>query len=135
MEQEQKTDEATPVDVERVSESTAAPESEQKTSPEPTEDNNMVMGILAYLGILVIIPFLVARDNPFVKYHIQQGLVLAVCWIGLMVLSSMIWMFYPIISLVQLGLLVLSIIGIVNVVQKKQVPLPLLGGFAKHFKI
>lgn len=116
------------------------PESEPvvaNTEPvkEVEPDNTLLMGILAYVGILIIIPYLVARDNTFVKYHVQQGLVLCIGWIILWVVGMYFWAFYPVISLVQLGLLVLSIIGIVNVVQKKQVPLPLVGSLAKNIKM
>jgi len=37
------------------------------------------MASLAYLWILIIIPFFTdAKDNPFVKYHLKQGLVLII---------------------------------------------------------
>ena len=39
-------------------------------------DKNKIFGILAYLGILCLIPILVAKDSPFAKYHANQGLVL-----------------------------------------------------------
>jgi len=134
MESEQTQQEGTPVETERVPESEqAVPHATATKEAEP--DNSLLMGILAYLGILVIIPYLVARDDAFVKYHIQQGLVLCIFWLGLMVISNFLWVLYPLISLVQLGLVVLSIIGIVNVVQKKQVPLPLVGSLAKNIKI
>lgn len=98
-------------------------------------NNRMLMGILAYFGILVIIPFIVAKDDPFVKFHIKQGMVLAAIWIGFWVLGMFMWMLYPIISIVNLALLVLSIVGIVNVVQNKEAPLPVVGSLAKHINI
>ena len=35
-------------------------------------EKNKVMGILAYLGILVLVPILAAKDSPFAKYHANQ---------------------------------------------------------------
>ncbi len=99
------------------------------------ENNTTLMGILAYFGILVIIPFLMAKNDPFVKFHIKQGLVLVVIELAVMVAGSMVYMIAPILMLVNLGALVLSIIGIINVVNKKEVPLPLVGQFSSHFKI
>jgi uncharacterized membrane protein len=104
-------------------------------APHPAAQNNMLMGILAYLGILIIIPYLVAKNEPFVKFHIQQGLVLVVIELGLWVLGMFMWQLYPIIAIINLGALVLSIIGIVNVIQNKQEELPLVGSFAKSFNI
>ena len=98
-----------------------------------TQQKNTGMAILAYLGILIIIPFLTeAHKDPFVKFHLKQGLVLIIVWI---ILSA--------IHVVPLGFLVgwilwllaviLSIIGIVNAAQGQEKELPLIGGFAKNF--
>lgn len=95
----------------------------------------MVMGVLSYLGILVIIPFLMAKDDAFVKFHIKQGVVLAVIEIVLWALSGMFWGFYFIISIINLATIILSIIGIVNVVQNKEKELPLVGSLSKYVTI
>ncbi|MBX4205185.1 MAG: hypothetical protein KW788_03310 [Candidatus Doudnabacteria bacterium] len=87
------------------------------------------MGILAYLGILVIIPLIVAKNDPFVKYHVKQGLVLLV----LEVIGSFVF-WIPILGwLLWLFTLVLVVIGILNVTKGKQQPLPVLGKYADHF--
>lgn len=100
-------------------------------------DNSLLMGILAYLGILVIIPYLMAKDNPFVKYHVKQGIVLTGLWLIVYVLGVTIipYSLYQIFSLINLGVLALAIFGIVHVVQKKEAPLPLIGQFADKVKI
>lgn len=90
------------------------------------------MGVLSYLGILVIIPYLMAKDNPFVKFHIKQGVVLVVIEIVLWALSGMFWGLVFIIRIAQLVIFALSIVGIVNVVQHKEKELPLVGPFAKY---
>ncbi|OGG53049.1 hypothetical protein A3H16_00990 [Candidatus Kaiserbacteria bacterium RIFCSPLOWO2_12_FULL_53_8] len=91
------------------------------------------MGVLAYLGILIIIPFLMAKDNPFVKFHIKQGLVLVVVELIVWVLGMYMWQLWQVLQLVNLATLVLAIIGIVNVVQGKEKELPLVGSLAKNF--
>ena len=97
-----------------------------------------LMGVLAYLGPLVIIPFLVSKDDPFVKFHIKQGLVLFIAELAFWLLSSYFWMifyqFWMLYQLVNLGVLVLVVMGIINVVQGKEKELPLVGSFAKMFK-
>ena len=104
--------------------------------PSKKEGNNtMVMGVLSYLGILVIIPFLMAKDDAFVKFHIKQGVVLAVIEIVLWALSGMFWGFYFIISLINLVTIILSIIGIINVVQHQEKEIPLVGSLSKYVTI
>ncbi len=98
-------------------------------------DKSLFMGILAYLGVLVIIPLLTSKDNPFVKFHIKQGLVLVVCEAILWVASKLAGPLVPLVGLLQLGVFILAIIGIINVVQKKQKELPLVGKYAKSIKL
>jgi uncharacterized membrane protein len=107
------------------------------TQPAPTKDesSHVVMGILAYLGVLVIIPYLMAKDVPFVKFHIKQGVVLIVLEIAAWVVAEMFWGFWFIVHLLNILTFILSIVGIVNVVQKKEKELPLVGSFAKHVSI
>lgn len=99
-------------------------------------DQSLFMGILAYIGVLIIIPYLVAKHNPFVKFHIKQGAVLVAIEIVLWVLiqTGMFYLIMPIISIIQLAVIILAIIGIVNVIQKKEKELPVVGSFAKHLK-
>jgi uncharacterized membrane protein len=104
-------------------------------TPQVTTDNTTLMGVLAYLGPFVVIPFLIAKHDPFVKFHVKQGLVLVVLEILVMVLNSMLWGLGMILSIVNFGLIVLSIVGIVNVINKKQQEVPLVGQFAQHVNI
>ena len=93
------------------------------------------MGVLCYLGILVIIPLLTAKNDPFVKFHIKQGLVLAVIEVAIYAIGMFMWQFWAIYSLVNLATLILSIVGIVNVVQGHEKELPIVGSFGNSFKI
>ena len=35
--------------------------------------NNKVMAVLSYIGILVLIPILAAKESPFARFHANQG--------------------------------------------------------------
>ena len=98
-----------------------------------TSNNKTIMAILAYLGILVIIPFLVEKKDAFVKFHIKQGAVLFVIEIVVWVLSTMLWQLWLVFNIVNLLTFILSIVGIVNVVQKREKELPVVGQFSKSF--
>jgi len=103
-------------------------------------EKNKIFGILAYLGILCLVPILAVKDSPFAKYHANQGLVLflveVVLWITLAVISGIAWTILPsslffivsILQLIYLGPLALLVIGIINAAQGKCVPLPVIGG-------
>lgn len=93
------------------------------------------MGVFSYLGPLVIIPLVTAKDDPFVKFHIKQGLVLLVIEVIIYAIGMVTWQFWMFYRLVNLATLILSIIGIINVTQGKEKELPLVGSFAHNFKI
>lgn len=114
----------------------AAPASSGMPAAEASDLN--IMAILAYLGPLAFVPFLTARDDAFAYYHAKQGLALfgivVVWWVlsAMLTMTMMFWgVFFLINNVVMLGSIVLGIIGIVHVVQKKMVPLPLIGSFVK----
>jgi uncharacterized membrane protein len=101
-------------------------------SPEPSKSNNTLMAALAYLGILVIVPLLTdAKNDPFVKYHIKQGLVLLIAYV---ICGFIVWV--PIIGwLLGVLLFVLFIMGLMNVFAGKQQPLPVIGKYAEKLNI
>ena len=118
-----------------VTPTAAAPAAAPATTPEIS--HNTIMGVLSYLGPLVLIPYLTTLDDPFVKYHVKQGIVLFGLEIIIYVLSSMFLFsgFYQLVSLLNLATLIFTILGIVNVVQGKEKTLPLIGHFSDKIKI
>ena len=86
---------------------------------------NKGMAILCYLGILWLIPFLAKKDSPFVKYHLNQGLLVLILGIAVAIIS---WI--PVVGwLCGVVVFALAIIGIVNVVNGKAQELPVIGKF------
>ena len=102
--------------------------------------NDTLMGVLAYIGILCLIPLLAAKDSEFAQFHAKQGLNLFLLEVGVAVLSwvlgfmsivgglAFLGLMTMAIWLVQIGFFVLSIIGIVNALNGKKEPLPIIGG-------
>lgn len=98
--------------------------------------NATLMAVLAYLGILILIPFLMSKDDPFVKFHIRQGLVLVIIELIVWFIGSMFFYnLWQLVQLVNLATLILAIIGIVNVINHKEAELPVVGSWAHAFKI
>lgn len=99
--------------------------------PTPKSDKNTGMAVVAY--ILFFIPLLTnAKRDPFVKYHVKQGLLLFVAWVVVSVLTPVLFM---ITWLLYIVLLVFMILGIMNALNGKQEPLPLIGKYAEKFNI
>ncbi len=94
---------------------------------------NTGMAVIAY--IIFFIPLLTdAKNDPFVKYHVKQGLVLFIGYIVEMFIGMIPiigWILYP---LLGIFLFIMFIIGIMNAVGGKEKPLPVIGGFAQNFK-
>jgi len=109
-------------------------------SPAPTPApagpaKNTAMGILAYIGPLVIVSYLAAKDDAFVKFHVKQGLLLFIAEVAVWFISSPLWRLGLLWNIINLVILVFAIIGIINVVQGKEKELPGIGQFSKHFPI
>ncbi len=94
--------------------------------------NNKVMAILAYFGILVLVPLFAAKESPFARFHANQGLVLfvasIVCYIVAAVLTSISSWLGLIGTILYIVIVVLAIIGIINAATGKAKQLPLIGG-------
>jgi uncharacterized membrane protein len=99
-------------------------------------ENNKIYGILAYIGILFVVPLIAVPNSPFAKYHANQGLILFIVECAICIICS-IFSWIPVLgvlvilcgSLIGLGCFVLMILGILNAANGKTEPLPLIGGF------
>jgi uncharacterized membrane protein len=110
-------------------------QSTQNSQTQKNSGKNKGMEIVAY--IVFFVPFFTdAKDDPFVKYHIKQGLVLFIC-------SIVVWLVVNVIPVVgmlllapvlDIAILILMIIGIINASNGVEKPLPLIGHFAENFK-
>ncbi|MEK7176843.1 MAG: hypothetical protein AAB719_00895 [Patescibacteria group bacterium] len=109
------------------------PQNNQSNAQPSGSSNKTLMGILSYLGPLVIVPFLMSKDDSFVKFHIKQGLVVFCLSLVAWIFGSVMYSFYMVVNVINLATFVLSVMGIVHVVQKNEKELPLVGGLAKYF--
>ena len=44
-------------------------------------ESNKAMAVLSYLGILVLVPLVGAKNSPFARFHTNQGLILCIATI------------------------------------------------------
>ena len=100
-------------------------------SDEMDEDDvnkNKLMAVLAYIGPLVIVPILLAKDSKFAKFHSNQGLVLfllAIICGALSKLKLVGWLF----GLCGTVVVILAIVGIVYALQGRAKELPVVGNW------
>jgi len=97
------------------------------------QNNSIPLAVLAYIGPLIIVSYFLGQKDSFVKFHIKQGLLLFIIEIALWFFSMFLWILFPILFVVNIGLLVWTILGIVNAAQRKEKELPLIGRWAKNF--
>ena len=94
---------------------------------------NTGMAIVAY--IIFFIPLLTdAKNDPFVKYHVKQGLILFIGYVIEMFVGTIPFFGWIITPLLGVILFILFIIGIMNEINGKEKPLPVIGRFAENFK-
>jgi fumarate reductase subunit D len=89
----------------------------------PVKSDSNLMAALGYLGFISIVMLLVKKDDPYVKFHAKQGLVL---FIGMVlgVIPFVGWILW-------LAAVVLSIVGFINAISGKQAKLPVIGDLAE----
>jgi len=101
-------------------------------------EDNKIMGILAYLGFLFLVPYLAAKESPFARFHANQGCVLFILqiafYIAMAIFSAILpWSLYFIVSLLYLaggvGIFVLVIMGIINAAKGEMKELPIIGKY------
>lgn len=80
-----------------------------------TEDvnGNKVFGILAYIGILFLVPLFAAKDSQYARFHTNQGLVLFIAEVILNIAAKIV---IGIFSVASLGLLAVPISIVLNLV-------------------
>jgi len=108
---------------------------EQVSETQKKLENNKIIAILSYIGVLCLIPLFTKKDDKFVFFHAKQGLVLFIVEIityFVLMIPILGWIIAPIASLIWLAL---SIIGIVNVLGGEMKELPVLGKYAGKIKI
>lgn len=101
--------------------------------------NNRVMAVLAYLGVLVLVPAFAARDSRYARFHTNQGLVLFIAGVAWFILRSILsWIlgavWWPVSSFINGALNILSLVflvyivlGIVHAVRGEAKHLPFIG--------
>jgi uncharacterized membrane protein len=108
-----------------------APAPEQQGEASGNKEKNTGMAVVAYL--LFFVPLLTdAKDDPFVKFHVKQGLLVFILAVIAQLLNlTMVLM--PLGLIVMIGVIVLAVLGIMHALNGEQEELPLIGKYAEKF--
>ncbi len=101
-------------------------------------EDNKVMALLSYIGVLVLVPLLAKKDSKYAQFHAKQGLVLFLGEVinGILYLIpgvNFVWFFIG--WIVSIFFIILSIMGIINAYQGHAKELPVIGGLAPKIKL
>lgn len=92
-------------------------------------NNNRLMAILAYIGILVLVPLFAAKESPFARFHTNQGLLLLILHLIGWVLSFIPYIGWVACGIINVVCFVLFILGLINAVRGDAKELPLIGKY------
>jgi fumarate reductase subunit D len=106
----------------------------QAIGNEPVREQDKIMLVLAYLGILCLIPLITVKDSPPVQWHAKQGLVLNLG--GFLVLFVV--GFVPVLGqavgcLGSIAILVLDILAITKALKGERWRVPVVADLADKF--
>lgn len=111
---------------------------DQAPSPAPSSSGkNIGMAVVAYF--IFFIPLLTEdKKDPYVMYHVKQGLITTIFYVGLGVIQAIlllpllfIWWIWWVLWVI---LVVIWLIGIINAATGKQKPVPIIGKIGESFK-
>ncbi len=90
----------------------------------------IVLGILSYIPILVLIPVLIKKDDDFVHFHAKQGLVLLFVWVGVWIITIIPFVGWIIGILLSTILSLISLVAIVKVLMGEKWEIPVVSTYA-----
>ncbi|MBE6024235.1 MAG: hypothetical protein E7231_13795 [Cellulosilyticum sp.] len=103
-------------------------------------EKNKIAALLSYIGILFVIPLIIAPDSKYARFHANQGLCLLIAEVIFGIVRSVIAVicgFIPIfgaiiitlVSMLNIVFVILSILGIIHAIKGEMIPLPIIGEF------
>lgn len=99
------------------------------SSGEKLQGNDKVFAILSYIGFLWLIGLLVSpeKDHAYVKNHVNNGILLTIAWVIAFVISRIPFIGWIIGLILDIGIFVLCLLGLIAACQGQKYKLPLIG--------
>lgn len=105
-----------------------------QASPTDVKDNK-ALAIIGYLGILCLLPLLLAKESKFAQFHGKQGLILLLAWVVVSAAAII-----PILGWIaaffgNIACFVLMLVGMINATRGEMKGLPWIGHYAEKIGI
>lgn len=95
-------------------------------------DESRLYAAMSYLYVLVIVPWLLRRRDPFVNWHVRQGLIVLAVSVAALILAA--W--WPTAgSLLFFAVLIADVVALVMAMQGRRWRIPLLSMLAGKFRV
>jgi uncharacterized membrane protein len=98
-------------------------------------EENKVIAAIGYLGILCLVPLLGKKDSPFAQFHGKQGLVLFIAGMLIGVVAIIPFLGWLIAMVGGIAIFIFWIMGVMNALGGKMVPLPIIGQYADKINL
>ncbi len=86
-----------------------------------------VVGAMSYLWVLILVPLLRRNEDPFIKYHLKQGVILLLLWVLIPYVLLIPLLGWILGAVLFAATLILWIIGMTTVLKGVERPLPVIG--------
>jgi fumarate reductase subunit D len=101
--------------------------------PPPRSDETILL-VLCYVGLLALVPYLVAKDAPLVRHQAREGLALA--FLGVACAGIAVVPYVGVAGQAGLaGVLVLSILGLVKALERREWRAPVAADVADRLEL
>lgn len=94
-----------------------------------------IWAALSYLWLLSILVLIFKKGDSFVAFHAKQGLVLFLISVVLTLVPAPFWLLGIFWQLLQVGVIILLIWGILKALSGEQYKLPLVGDLAAKINL
>jgi fumarate reductase subunit D len=105
--------------------------SKKATNVTEGESGQRFIAGLSYIGVLFVVPLLIAKGNKFMQFHVKQGIVLFIADVAA---SFIVWI--PFIGWsIGLAMFIVSFYGFIQALRGEEWELPFLGQYAKKINL
>lgn len=115
------------------------PEEIKPQEQKGTQDNEIqegkVLAILAYLGILCLVPLLIKKENKFVFFHAKQGLVLFIAEVALGIMAMVPFLGWVISFIGFIIVPIICLIAIIKVLSGEYWRIPVVADIADKINL
>jgi len=112
-----------------------APTPASPATPSAQKGDDNLIAAVSYLWILSLVILLIKKDSDYVAFHAKQGLVIFGASVVLYFIGLIIPFLWPIIWLLNVGILVVVIIGFIKAYNGERYKMPVVADVAAKINL